>query len=219
MTKEQGFTLIELMVAVALLGIVLAIAAPSMSDYIDKRRVINAAEAVYSQFLYARSESVARSETVFVSFSTNGTDTWSVGVSTTPDCDPTVTTVTDATACTMVIDDGDGNIHGDDPDGDGTAITDTDDLVLHVISSTDFPNIIMGNTNDPMGAVAFGGSTQAQFDSTRGVLASGGSVVLRYEADDVTTYDIQLRVALTGRALLCSPIDEGRGVPGYSQCN
>lgn len=216
MKQSRGFSLVELMITVAILGIVLAIAVPSMSDFLDQRKVINAGEAVYSELQYARSEAIARSQNVFVSFSTNGTATWSVGVSTTSNCDPTQAILTAADACVLVIDDGDGNVHATDPDGDGVFVDDPDDLVRRVISSTDFPDIVMGNTATPIAAVNMGGGTQANFDSTRGVVnGGGGTVVLRLVASN-TTYEMQVILNVIGRVRLCSPA--GNGVGGYTQC-
>lgn len=229
MKQGRGFTLIELMVTVAVLGIILSIAVPSMSDYMDKRKVINAAEAVYGEFQYARSEAIARSQNVFVSFSTDGSSTWSMGVSTSANCDPTQTIITAADACVLVIDDGDGDVHGTDPEGDGTVVNDTNDLVLRVLTSANFPGIEMGNVVNeaapivpPDGpalvAVAFGAATQTSFDPTRGVLGgSAGSVELRFNGGDVI-YDLRVVVGPIGRVRLCSPISQGGGVPGYSQC-
>jgi type IV fimbrial biogenesis protein FimT len=207
--QNRGFSLLELMLVLAILGIVLSMAIPSVSSYLDRRKVIRAAEAVYSEFQYARSEAIARSQTVYVSFDTDGSDTWSIGVSTTSGCDPTQSDTTAADACVLVIDDGDGNVHGLDPDGDGTPIDDPEDLVLRVLRSSDFPDIMMGSDDTPMGTVLFGGSTQAAFNSTRGVVPNGSTVVVKLGDD------LGLRVILgpIGRVRICSPT----GV-GYSQC-
>jgi Tfp pilus assembly protein FimT len=201
------------MTVIAILGVVTAIAAPSMSDFLDKRKIINVAEAVYSEFQYARSEAISRSQDVFASVSSDGSTTWSLGVSTTSNCDPTQATITAADACVLVIDDGDGNVH------DGVLVVDNDDLVRRVINSTNFPGIVMGNLDDPIAAVSFagGGSTQAQFDSTRGVVnGGGGTVVLRLEASDGRIYEMRVILSGIGRVRLCTP--PVNGVGGYSEC-
>ena len=43
---NQGFTVIELLIAITVVGIILALAMPSYQDIINKRAVTNAAEQV-----------------------------------------------------------------------------------------------------------------------------------------------------------------------------
>ena len=69
MTRERGFTLIELFVTVAVLAILVAWAVPSFSKLIEKRRLIGAAEIVYEELVRARTEAVKRSKPIIVDFS------------------------------------------------------------------------------------------------------------------------------------------------------
>ncbi|MDK4630888.1 pilus assembly FimT family protein [Kingella kingae] len=56
--KSKGFTLIELMVTVAIMGIMAAIAFPSMSNFIGNTRLTNRSQQVANIFRFAKSESV-----------------------------------------------------------------------------------------------------------------------------------------------------------------
>lgn len=62
----QGFTLIELMVIVALLGIFAAIAVPSFTQFINNNRTQTANNEVLALLQYARSTAVAQRTTISV---------------------------------------------------------------------------------------------------------------------------------------------------------
>lgn len=63
----QGFTLIELMVAIAVLAIFITIGIPSFLDTIEKHRVASAIEKVYADLHLARSQAIKSNQRQFVS--------------------------------------------------------------------------------------------------------------------------------------------------------
>lgn len=69
-SHPRGFTMIELMIAIGLIGILLAIAGPSFRDYIVTQRLKAVTAQLVTDLQYARSESASRSRRVFVHFQT-----------------------------------------------------------------------------------------------------------------------------------------------------
>ena len=64
--RQSGFTVTELMVVVAIVGIVAAIAAPDMMEMVRRQRVKTAAFDVFAGLTMARSEAIKRNITVQV---------------------------------------------------------------------------------------------------------------------------------------------------------
>ena len=69
---QGGFTLIELMVVVAVVAILAIVAAPSMSALLNANRLSGAAEELTASLQLARSEAVRRNTRVTVCGSANG---------------------------------------------------------------------------------------------------------------------------------------------------
>lgn len=67
----RGFTVIELMVVVALVAVILALAAPSMYDYLVRQRVAGVAAELMTDLQFARTEAVTRNRNVWVTFRTD----------------------------------------------------------------------------------------------------------------------------------------------------
>jgi type IV fimbrial biogenesis protein FimT len=82
--SERGFTLLELMVAITVLGILLGLAIPSFRETIESNRIVAQNNEFVGSLHYARSEAIKRSDTVSLCPSTNGTScatstNWSTG--------------------------------------------------------------------------------------------------------------------------------------------
>jgi type IV fimbrial biogenesis protein FimT len=91
---QQGFTLIEAIVVVAMVGVLLALAAPSFVNFTSSQKVKTASFDLYAALLFARSEAIKRRQTVTVTpMSADWKNGWVV---TTPDpaivpIDPAIT--------------------------------------------------------------------------------------------------------------------------------
>ena len=69
--KNRGFTVIELMIVVAITGIVLGAGAPTFTDMITSNTIDSNRDALFTDLRYARTEAVKRGETVGICKSTN----------------------------------------------------------------------------------------------------------------------------------------------------
>jgi type IV fimbrial biogenesis protein FimT len=75
---SRGFTLIELMVTVAVLAILLTLAVPSFSDFFERYRLRGAADKVVNVLSSARAEAVMRNRDVAIDFQGSGAN-WCMG--------------------------------------------------------------------------------------------------------------------------------------------
>jgi len=82
-----GFTLIELMVVLAILGIVAMIAAPSFNAFLARSKLRGAAHETFADLQYARSESVQKNQVFRVEFSASGYQIWRMSRATPTDKD------------------------------------------------------------------------------------------------------------------------------------
>ncbi|MDP3877248.1 MAG: prepilin-type N-terminal cleavage/methylation domain-containing protein [Methylobacter sp.] len=73
--KNTGFTLLEVMIVVAIIGILAAIAVPSYQDMLERNRLKQAVEALKSDMQWMRTETIKQSCNLQASFTTGAT--WS----------------------------------------------------------------------------------------------------------------------------------------------
>lgn len=86
--KSRGFSLVELMVTVAIIAIAFSVAVPSITNSVETQRISGAARTLDYFFLQARSEAAKKNAPVSVVFTITSATDWCIGLSdTTPDCD------------------------------------------------------------------------------------------------------------------------------------
>lgn len=79
MPRVKGFTLIELMIAIAILGIIVGLAAPAMSDFAVRQRVSGQASEIMLALAFARSEAVKQNREIVILPNINSATGWSNG--------------------------------------------------------------------------------------------------------------------------------------------
>lgn len=83
MTKQHGFTLVELLITIVVAAIVVAIAIPSFLGMMERRRLIGAADNLLADMRYAQAESQKRNVEIDVDFAPD-TSVWNWVVQTSP---------------------------------------------------------------------------------------------------------------------------------------
>jgi type IV fimbrial biogenesis protein FimT len=84
--RHTGFTLIELMITLAVLAVLAAIAAPSFSDIMERRKLNGAGENLFATLIFAKTEAIKRNAPVRITFVGTG-DTWCYGLAVDAACD------------------------------------------------------------------------------------------------------------------------------------
>lgn len=77
---SSGFTLIELMVTIAVLAIIVAIAAPNISTQLANQRVKSTTATLTNALREAKVESVIRRQNITVNFDNNGNASGSINI-------------------------------------------------------------------------------------------------------------------------------------------
>jgi len=78
-SANRGFSLIEVMMTVVLLGVSLVLALPSFRDMVEKRQITNGAEQLVSFINTAQGVSMKTNQVVTVSWTHSDDDDWCIG--------------------------------------------------------------------------------------------------------------------------------------------
>jgi type IV fimbrial biogenesis protein FimT len=76
---NRGFTMIELMVTIALIGTLTALALPSYSDMVQKRKLTSSAQQMAAFINQGHTEAARRNQPVTFSYDRDSHDEWCVG--------------------------------------------------------------------------------------------------------------------------------------------
>lgn len=173
---QDGFTLLELMLTLTVLGLLITLAAPPMQEMLARNRLKSAAQALVEDLQWTRGEAIRRNTELYVTFNPA---TWCYGVSVTKGCDCSLTDPALSSACTLPTD---------------------DEAILRTVAGVDFPGIAVSATFagappetsfKPRRATATGGSmtfTSAQGAQLRVVLSLLGRVRICSPAQSVPGY-------------------------------
>jgi type IV fimbrial biogenesis protein FimT len=188
---HHGFTVIELMISLAVLAIITSLALPSYRSILEKRQVTSGAEQLGAFLSSAQLESVKRNQFVAVNYQDNSGD-WCLGMragdAAGVDCDCTVTDPTAANACAL----------------DGT-------LKVFNSSSLNYPDVL--------NSAAVGTDDTIVYDPVRGLTQEFETVTLELQSVPEGNYALDVEVAVTGRVKICSNNVANKDVPGYKECS
>ena len=172
---RRGFTLVELMVSLAVLALLTALATPSFADFFERSRVRAAGDDIVSLVGNARAEAVKNDLDVSIAMRGAGTS-WCLGAN--------------AAAATS----------GGAPAGAAPACDCTDPGACQVggqrlvVASGDYGDV----------SVRTALASDLFFDSTLGALAPLGTGVLTLTSPS-GKYDVSVQVGALGQARLCTP--------------
>lgn len=190
-SKNKGFTVIELLIAVAVVAIVMSLALPSYRAILEKRQVTSGAEQVMAFLSTAQMEAVKRNQFVAVNYQPNGGD-WCFGM-----------TAGDDEDVTCNCSDGSCLLDGAERTIFSSVLTKPEVLNLNGI---DFGNADSDNKT-------------ILFDPVRGMTVLAESASVQLISPDQESYALNVEMVPTGRVKICSDTARSaKSVPGYKEC-
>jgi type IV fimbrial biogenesis protein FimT len=186
--RVSGFTLLELLITLVVLAIVVALAAPSFVDVLDRRRIVDATETMMKQVQQGRAVAIQTNRRIGMVFTVAaGGDQWCFGLTdnepgpsnpAAPLCDCTVAAIGSG-ACTIPLASAESSLDAAEP-------------VLVRASHDQFRGVRLSN-----------GPANLQFEPLRGLLIFGMGIPVEFES--ARGREAHVVVNLLGRAVACSP--------------
>jgi type IV fimbrial biogenesis protein FimT len=183
---QRGITLLELMIGIAIAGILVTLAIPSFQDSIQRSRVKALTEEVYALVQFARSESIKQNTDL--SFSIDVTNQC-IGLDLEESSD-----TTDGCDCTTANDCNIGKV--------GT--------VEKVLNANDFPGAKISAGTTYVGAIYT--PMRGTLSSFSGLLNANGTITI--ESTEKPSMQLSIKISKLGRPRVCYPSDVVTGYPG-----
>jgi len=184
--NNKGFSVIELMVTVSILAVLVAVASPSLSNLVEKRRVSAQSGIISSAFSVARSEALSQLRNISVCWNNEGANITNDGVSIAPRSMvvylPSVDAVTEI-------------------NGDGDEVELSPEIPSRVIKNIEYagPQIVVVDNVD---------NNCVTYD-TQGRVITTGAIVMGVCKDENDSSDSEaVTITLAGRSLVQSNEDD-----------
>lgn len=184
-----GFTLIELLITIAVLTILTVIAMPSFFDAIDRRRVVDAAEAIGKQVQQARSAAIETNRRITMVFDATS-DPWCFGLTDLATCDCNATDPTES--CRIPF-----GLNAD-------------------VNPEDYEEVV-GRAGQFLGVNMTAAPGQLRFEPRRGLRDDGGNPVETVIITSGRGGEAHVMINVIGRVSICSPAGPSN-VSGMRTC-
>jgi len=190
-STRHGFTIIELMITIAVVAIITSLALPSYQTIMEKRQVTSAAEQIGAFLSAVQIEAVKRNESIAVRYQRTDSDTWCLGLVT------VAAGSTSNTPCDCSV--AAGQADACEIDGE-----------LRVFSNANLNRPDIMDNMDGDGAFVF--------DPVRGLKVEPADTSAIELLSGQGKYALNVEVAATGRVRICSKAGAGKDVPGFKEC-
>jgi len=204
--RARGFTLLELLITIALVVVLATLALPGMQSFFDRERLIGATEQVYSHLQQARIEAIARSTNVHVNFKIQN-DNFKYGMNQDSGCD-----LDNPSECYLLVDEGNETVDVNDRVNMVFDVAVYQNIAAELLDANAIDTNSDGVPDNYDFEIAFNSLRgTAEFTPDPGVDVP---VEIRFTSD-VSDRQLSVTVGPLGQIGVCSPNDT---VDGYRKC-